>query len=193
MTLGHICGRKLFVPSQHLWLRATRLNAGSTGNSGNNSSGGHYPWMIDIGLSLRGLEDIGDVSEMRCTRSSPPPQQGSISSNDNNNDKMGWVANAGDDLLAIDWDAHKITSADELYHTVWETFSDTTHIKVPISGEIIAIIQPGEEEEVDEDTVLVRMMASCETLQQSMEQLLEEQDYQAFVDNEPRGKFEISS
>ena len=193
MTLGHICGRKLFLPSQHLWLRATRLNAGysSKENSGDRGSGGPYPWMIDIGLSLRGLEDIGDVSEMRCTRSVPPSSQQGSSSNDN--DKKGWVANAGDDLLAIDWDAHKITSADELYHTVWETFSDTTYIKVPISGEIIAIIQPDDEEELDEDTVLVRMMASCETLQQSMEQLLEEHDYQALVDNEPPGKFEVTS
>ena len=182
MTLGSIAGRKLFLPTQHLWLRATKLNVVS---SATNINASRYPWLVDIGLSLRGLEDIGDVLEMRCTRS--PPQHGSHTKHD----EKEWLAKAGDDILAIDWDAHKITSADELYHTVWETFSETTYIKSPINGIIkeVRIISP-DEEELDEDTVLVRVMAACETLQQSTENLLEEDDYQEFVGKDSPGKFE---
>ena len=178
MTLGPICGRKLFLPSQHLWLRATGLNSGSSsmGRTSQRSGGtdrGKLCWLVDIGLSLRGLGDIGDVSGVRCIRPVPSKQEGSRSSGkDDGIGRNGWVAKAGDEVLAIDWDAHKIIAADELYHTVWETFSETTYIKAPVSGDLVAIIQPGEEETLDEDTVLVRMMASFETLQQSMEQLL---------------------
>ena len=166
MTLGPICGRKLFLPSQHLWLRATGLNSGSSsmGTTSQRNGGtdrGKLSWLVDIGLSLRGLGDIGDVSGVRCVRPVSSKQEGSISSGkDDGIGRNGWVAKAGDEVLAIDWDAHKITAADELYHTVWETFSETTYIKAPVSGDIVAIIQPGEEETLDEDTVLVRMMAS---------------------------------
>lgn len=168
-------GRKLYVPGKHLWLRATKQNVPAA-NTLQKS-----PWLVDVGLSVRGLEDIGDVSEMRST----------YATTKSNKSTEEWNAKAGDDLLIIDWDAHKITSADELYHTVWETFSETTYIQSPISGVIqdVHLLSP-DEEELDEDTVLLRILATCETLQQSMDDLLEEEDYEELVEkNESPGMF----
>ena len=60
----------------------------------------------------------------------------------------------------MEWEGHWITSADELYHTVWETFSGMTHIKSPVSGvvEEVKIIPPSIC--LDDDTVLVKLTST---------------------------------
>ena len=160
MASALAAGRRLFHGSSHLWLRATK-----------ESSSSRYPWLVEIGFSPRGLADIGDVTALAPVKSDG-------------------FAQAGDKLATIDWDAHTITSADELYHTVWETFSEQTLIRAPISGVVDGVKELNPLlEELDEETVVVRMKTDDGSIQQDASGLMEEQEYDDMVARLPQGKF----
>lgn len=169
--------RKLYLPARHLWLRVRKHAIDATASKITAAD----PLLIDIGISRRGWEDIGDVSSVNI------PDWRS------KNDEKQWnsMINAGEDLLHIEWDGHMITSADELYHTVWETITDTTKIEAPLSGKIEQVhsITSEEDEEIDEDTVLVQIATDGETFHESMNDFMEEEDYNEFVKSIPPGKF----
>lgn len=169
MTIGLAAGRKLFYPSRHLWLRAKKQTSDAVSSS-------KHPWIVEIGLSARGVADIGDVTAV--APASNPKKQGS------------WFVQAGEKLVAIDWEAHKITSADELYHTVWDTVSEQTLLPTPISGvvEQIVCFDPVVED-LDEDTVVVQMRADDEALTTTDKGMMEEDDYNQYVTTLPPGKF----
>lgn len=170
--MSFAAGRRLFHPSAHLWLRATKEAAKIAST--------RHPWMVEIGLSERGLADIGDITSLTAVQVQK--------------ERSGWFARAGDKLVVIDWDAHSITSADELYHTVWETFSEQTVVCAPIAGVVdeVNTISPLVED-LDEDTVLVRMRTDAESLSQSSKHMLEHDDYTNLVAKIPPGRFESDS
>ena len=173
MKLASIAGRKFFHPAQHLWLRANKLSAASHA----------YSWQVEVGLTQRGLQDIGDISKVMYNQSLSRQSH-------NRKTDLGWKAQTGDPLLSIEWECHSISSADELYHTVWESISETTHIKSPVSGTIQDVYTtPPDKEEMDEDTVLARILAPYESLQEQLAELMSEEQYQNFVDRTAPGKF----
>jgi len=185
-------GKKLFHP-RHLWLRAisskeTTVFPSSTINGSSCSQINNKPGLlVDVGITRRGLEDIGDVSSITNL----------LGIQHSTSQKQQWPVSAGDGIVEIDWDAHKITSADELYHTVWETISESTVIQAPVAGvvEHVERIYPSYEE-IDEDTVLCRIQTDDDTLKkaQAMGELLEEDDYSKYIQEccSP-GKFQEST
>ena len=157
-------GRKLFDPSGHLWLRAIKCSA---------SKLSRHPLTVEIGLAPRGLADIGDVTAIKGVQT--------------NN---GWFAKEGDSLVVIDWDAHIISSADELYHTVWETVTEQTTLRSPVSGVVEKINAINTlKEDLDEDTVLARIKVDSESLHLSDEHLMGEDAYKEYLATIPPGKF----
>ena len=101
---------------------------------------------IDVGITDRGIDDIGDVTGVKpCftntgmhTHTSPHSHSHSSTcteKNENENINIPvWKLKQEETVLEIQWDAHLITSADELYHTVWETVSETSMIRAPFKG-----------------------------------------------------------
>jgi hypothetical protein len=174
-----LTGQKLFVPSRHLWLRAKQIptsltSSTSRGIAPSKSQGNHISiisdtsWRIDVGITNRGLEDIGDVQSYEfhhdilaaMNTNSKGEKIDDAGENDhaheyahqNENTHMSRLFKSERDyekvntnasrnidattVLRINWDAHLITAADELYHTVWETVSESTDISTPIDGHI---------------------------------------------------------
>eukprot|EP00531_Pseudo-nitzschia_arenysensis_P016302 CAMPEP_0116157126 /NCGR_PEP_ID=MMETSP0329-20121206/23182_1 /TAXON_ID=697910 /ORGANISM="Pseudo-nitzschia arenysensis, Strain B593" /LENGTH=157 /DNA_ID=CAMNT_0003654221 /DNA_START=30 /DNA_END=503 /DNA_ORIENTATION=- len=136
--------RTLYNPLNHIWLRAKEpLQNKATRR------------ILEIGLTERGLEDIGDVTSLQQPKAS---------------------FKRGDELLRINFDGHSITSADELYHTVWETFSDQLSIVSPVSGkatETESSLESLEEDGFDEDTVLV----GIETTKEECEEICKQKQF----------------
>ena len=100
----------------------------------------------------------------------------------------------GQELLQIHFEGHSITSADELYHTVWETFSDQVNIVSPISGNLSDDNNPIDDDGdpiIDEDTVLASLKVEEDEFQrQCMENILvHEPQYLKLVQNMDPGKF----
>ena len=106
-------GRKYFVPSTHTWLKITKYMT-------------QRQLQFDVGITDRGLDDIGDIISIQFPIHFPgdPPVQ-----------QTTWCKVKKDqEILNIHWNAHLITKADELYHTIWETIDETTSIKSPGDG-----------------------------------------------------------
>jgi hypothetical protein len=149
---------RMFLPAQHLWIETI-------------SSSHSHRW-LRIGLTQRGLEDIGDITSI----------QPSISA------KTGGFVDRGQDLMRINFDGHSITSADELYHTVWDTFSDQVSIFSPLPGLLLPIAV--RDEKINEDTSLATLKVSEDEWQQACERyLVHESQYRKLILNWPRGKF----
>ena len=53
-----------------------------------------------------------------------------------------WHLGVGDALLDIEWDGHRISAADELYHTRFETFTGLTTLTAPVAGRVVAMQPP---------------------------------------------------
>lgn len=166
--------RTLYNPLNHIWLRAREPLRNKTASSSNR--------ILELGITERGLEDIGDITSLQ--RSSSAKVYGEHI-----------ALQRGDELLRIHFDGHSITSADELYHTVWETFSDHLSIMSPVSGKTTenesACFKSLEEEGVDEESVLM----GIETTQEEWEdickrnQFVDRSEYFKIIENQPRGAF----
>jgi glycine cleavage system H lipoate-binding protein len=146
----------LFHPAQHLWLRVfplPTLDAIAVAAPAVSRSIG-----VEMGLTARGLDEVGDIISLR--RLMTPEQQ----------------IKAGETILTIEWEGHTITSADELYHTVWETLEGTTAIRSPVNGIVEDI---SDDINLDENSILVRMATTLDDLERatSKEILLKETDY----------------
>lgn len=153
-------GRKLCSPSQHIWIRARDTFVCSKGNKSH---------VLDLGLTRRGVEDIGDVQSIVLVK--PEVRQ-------------------GDDLLRVNWEGHNITAADELYHTMWETVEESITIKSPITGTVqeTDIDNPW----IDSDDYLLSIEASEHSVFSAFSTLVDEESYDKIVRKLPPGRFEES-
>ena len=178
---------RMFHPSRHLWVRATSTTTTASASSGLSY---HRPLhrMLEIGLTERGIEDIGDITSIKT---SMIMNLGNENDNKNNNaivvQNVNNNVSKGDELLQIHFEGHTITSADELYHTIWETYSDLLSVKSPVSGSVVDITH---DDDFDEDTVIVKMEVSEEEWQDACRnQLIPEPGYLRLLETLPRGKF----
>ena len=173
--------RTLYNPLSHIWLRAKEPLRKTVNSS--------YGRILEIGVTERGLEDVGDITSVRHRRSLLD-KHGESKRNQN-----GWIpVKRGDELLQIHYDGHSISNADELYHTVWETFSDHVSIMSPVDGRTIEIDSNQHatfEEGIDEETVLI----GIETSEEEWENIIEQEcfvtgsEYCKIIENKPRGEF----
>lgn len=96
----------------------------------------------------------------------------------------------GENLMRLEWEGHSITSADELYHTVWETFEGETSIKSPVAGTIEAVMDC-DTEALDDETVLVRMTTTRKNMEEATreEGLMRDMEYSRMLHSIKPGKF----
>ena len=181
MSATSVTFRKLFIPNHHLWIRAlpatslqecgnelhmirrtkrtnTRIQEANDGYSSNGNDDTQNPCcklLVDVGFTFRGIEDIGDINTITAADE--------IQINDE--------IKAGENIMQIEWDGHVHSEADELYHAVWETFTQTVTMKSPISGKIHTLNCMETSpiyNSIDDETTLF----TIETLEEDLEQLL---------------------
>ena len=145
-------GRQLYLPSRHLWYRPVESGIASA-------------CRIEIGITDRGLQDLGDISHITRRK------------------RVHDTVEKGENLLSVDWDGHRITTADELYHTVWETISGIYSLNAPSNGRIEYIIEGNDI--VDEDEVLVTLSTDENSLQSMLAGLVSEEEYLNSVEDNP--------
>jgi glycine cleavage system H lipoate-binding protein len=158
--------RRYFAPALNLWYRAVARPQVATSDSAS--------WCVQVGITERGLDDLGDVTLV---------QQAAPAFNDSTR------VVAGQDLIRIHWEGYAQTTADELYHTVWETIEGVQTIPSPVSGQIEHIVSNVDQEEVDEETVLVEVSCNEASLQQAAIGWIEENEYLDIIQRQSRGKF----
>lgn len=138
--------RILFHPSNHIWLRTNPFT----------KSGIKSYRFLEIGITARGLDDIGDVTSIHRPKFC----------NNIHNNKSHY--RRGEELLQIHFDGYSVTCADELYHSVWESYSDSISVQSPVSGKIVdtkkadIIFKFLQRDGIDEETVLIEMMTTEE-------------------------------
>jgi hypothetical protein len=176
--------RTLYHPLNHIWLRAKEPLRKNTACS-------TYR-ILELGITERGLEDIGDITSLQQSADFFKRSCGKINQND------GVSVQRGDELLQIHFDGHSISSADELYHTVWETFSDHLSILSPISGRIIetesdmdATLKSLEQEGIDEQTILMGIKTTEEEWEDICRQnyFVNGSEYFETIEKQQRGAF----
>ena len=135
---------KLFCTNSHVWLKSVA------------------PFRYLIGLSARGLEEVGAVKKYQVHHESSTDVQ------------------KGDTLLTFDWEGYKRTEADELYHAVWDSTCGSYQFKSPLAGAIVEYNyselnnNPNEEdwlveidiEQEEKDTVFWNSLVSADTYNQ---------------------------
>lgn len=141
-------------------------------------------YRVQLGLTQRGLDDIGDVSRIERMISDPPSPAASTSlpsaastSAEPSAQQLVDVARR-QELLRIYHEGHIITSADELYHAVWDTITDHVSICSPVAGKILST--PGltrngkttimedlfsDMRHIDDDTILIDMISMKEDVE----------------------------
>lgn len=199
-----LSGQKLFMPSRHVWLRAMKVSSSSMSMPSkvlpvSSSSDGAGDWRVDVGMTFRGIEDIGDVQKYEFETDIVQAANSSLALLPRR------ILSAGKDtVLTIHWDAHHITAADELYHTVWETISEQTLVTCPVNGWVEDInasllstkhkaapvssmyIAP----DLEEDTVLFTIRTNYESIQPQFKNLCSKDEYEEIVESSSeRGRF----
>ena len=91
--------------------------------------------------------------------------------------------------MEINWDAHLITVADELYHTVWETISESTMIKSPLSGILEEINTSDVHLDSNTNLFSVRTDESSLQTQVAVSDAMNQDEYTQFIQSTERGKF----
>jgi len=141
------------------------------------ADGRHQPpstYRIEMGLTSYGLRDIGDVTRIR--KSLPP-----------HNDGKSSKLIKDESFLLLDWEGYSITSADELYHTVWENKEGTYEVKSPVTGSLREVrrIGPVSQEGLDETDVLAVVISSRSELEDVAKKWIDEKEYyQIIKDND---------
>jgi hypothetical protein len=126
-----------------------------------------------MGLTSRGLEEVGDVVSLRKMRTPDTKLK------------------EGDTILVVEWEGHSITNADELYHTIWNTLEGTKTIRSPVNGVIETI---SDDITFDENSVLIRMVTSLNELERATEKdiLIKESNYARLLTKISPGMFKES-
>lgn len=174
--------RRYFAPALNLWYRAVTKPQAATLDSAS--------WCVQVGITERGLDDLGDVTSV--LQALTVNNNGSTS-----NTRIGGTLQqspssavvAGQDLIRIHWEGYAQTSADELYHTVWDTIEGVQTFPSPVSGHIKHIVDNVDQEEVDEETVLVELLCDEASLQKAALGWIEEKEYLEIIQRQTRGKF----
>jgi len=128
-------------------------------------------WRVKIGLTPRGLDDIGSVVSVTPGKS-----------------PVGRAVASGQELLNIEWEGHRISNADELYHTKWEGISGVKSVIAPCSGTLTSLWSYSEGRPLDTDTCLAEMLVDRPALQGATG-LVDETNYQKFLMSAPAGTF----
>lgn len=173
--------RKFFSPSHHLWIRVANPNRFSIKPSTNESKTEQHQnnesiILMNVGLTPRGLEDIGDINTITSKYNAQDSQR----------------INFGDEIIEIEWDGHVHTEADELYHAVWETFTNATIIPSPISGvirNVHVVDRPSIHTVVDEETTLFTVEIDKKSFEKLPDTFVDEKTYDKHVERLPRGTF----
>lgn len=136
--------------------------------------GRHQPpstYRIEMGLTSHGLRDIGDVTSIR------PATPKSVG--------VPRPIRVDEPLLLLDWEGYAITSADELYHAVWENDEGVHEVTSPLAGEIeeIASLNPSREG-IDDTDVLAVVVSKREELEQVARGWVGEDEYLKFLQAE---------
>jgi hypothetical protein len=164
--------RRYFAPALNLWYRAVARPQVATSDSAS--------WCVQVGITERGLDDLGDVTSVL---------QAHVFNNTKLQQNPSASVVAGQDLIRIHWEGYAQTSADELYHTVWETIEGVYTFPSPVSGHIEHIVDNVDQEEVDEETVLVELSCNEASLQQAATGWIEEKEYLDIIQRQSRGRF----
>merc|ERR1712129_175737 len=89
-------------------------------------------------------------------------------------------------LVQIEWEGQSITSADELYHTVWETYEGMTCIQSPVSGVVEDAV--GMPCGIDEETILLKMTITDDAWESIKKKVLvKESEYLKKIESMPSG------
>jgi hypothetical protein len=199
MTLVAKCAR-LFNPSNHLWFRAIPISSSFTSSPSSSSSSSSSPIRIEIGLTKRGIEDIGDITSIQSLVV-PNNSSSTIINNNINKFATANLVTRGQELVQIHYEGHTITSADELYHTVWETYTDQLSVCSPVEGQFIELdatttttttTHNHGDDYIDDTTVLIANLITTKEEWESARVdnlLVEETCYLEAIRNLPRGKF----
>ena len=161
--LAVVSGQTWYCSQQHLWLRflrrdsltdrsnswedarrhddrriltktgPTNLAASSATGSTSASAASAVGWQVQVGMTERGREDIGDITAIESLVNGASSQ---TTTNQQMTTKNIPMVNRDVALVQIQWEAHRITTADELYHTQWDTLVDTTTIRSPLTGRL---------------------------------------------------------
>jgi hypothetical protein len=168
--------RRYFAPALNLWYRAVTRPQLATSDSAS--------WCVQVGITARGLDDLGDVTSVLQAQAFKNTTNNEITSKN-----PSAIVVAGQDLIQIHWEGYAQTSADELYHTVWDTIEGVQTFPSPVSGQIEHIVDNVDQEEVDEETVLVELSCDEASLQQAAIGWIEEKEYLDIIQRQSRGKF----
>jgi len=158
--------KRYFAPAQHLWYRTVQKDK--------------VTWRVQIGMTNKGLENIGDVTAVELVKDDL---------------RKAWMASknatvkAGEELVTLQWEGYTQTTADELYHTVWESVEGTEAITSPVTGEIVHTVNIENEGEIDEETVLVDIACTATDLDQAASHWVDEMEYEKTLRSATPGKF----
>jgi len=159
-----MAARTLYCTATHTWLRLHR-EAASGGLLAARSA-----WRAELGLTQRGCDDLGDV-----VAALPLAGAG------------GRVA-AGAELLRLSWEAHSVSTADELYHTTWGILERDHVIRSPLPATLLELCAADAASGTLEPTqVLATLHIDRPALQASS--LVDEARYLAHVSRLPPGQF----
>lgn len=97
-------------------------------------------WQVQVGLTERGLENIGDITAIESLVEGAAAAA-QTTTNTQTTTTTTNVPRVERDaaLVQIQWEAHRITTADELYHTQWDTLAVTTTIRSPLAGRLTRV------------------------------------------------------
>jgi hypothetical protein len=157
--------RRYFHPKDHVWFRPVFARENKPANK-------HY-CHIEMGLTQRGLDDIGDVTAMKAQVS-------------NHHD-----VSKNEDLATIEWEGFTRSDSDELYHATWGTFSGETTLKAPVAGKVQSVNVVPNTFLIEEDTILATLTVSADDWVYEIQNnhLVSEFDYQNIVKNSAPGQF----
>mmetsp|Transcript_29611 Transcript_29611/g.53722 ORF Transcript_29611/g.53722 Transcript_29611/m.53722 type:complete len:204 (-) Transcript_29611:429-1040(-) len=160
--------------SHHMWVSPTPEKMTPPTPDGRHQPPSTY--RIEMGLTSHGLRDIGDVTAVRSALSSSPSP-------------IGKPVIKDDPLLRIDWEGYAITSADELYHTVWENVEGTYEVTSPVSGVLKEIrrLDYSSLEDIDETDVLAVVVSKREELEQVARGWVGEEEYRKILEKKESG------
>jgi hypothetical protein len=100
----------------------------------------------------------------------------------------------GDEIFKVHWDGHVITQADELYHTVWDTVSETTIVTAPLDGVLtdvhVLVHNHSDYTTLDPNVPLFTLWTDYDCIKRRISSMMYEEDYNQFVTSVlERGKF----
>jgi hypothetical protein len=133
-------------------------------------------FLVDVGLTKRGIEDIGDINTITSAQTI----------------KKNKEIKVGETVMEIEWDGHARSEADELYHAVWETFTRVTKIISPLNGivqNVKSIKFPSIHNSIDDNTALYTIETDNDSLMSAVNDFVSKDAYRCFVQKHPRGMF----